>query len=296
MRSGNEFEKAAALLPTDMREAALALPEDVRKRAEELRLRAGREAFVVLAEGERVLRCRRVAVRDLDNILETATRASAHTALSSVASGFVTVRGGCRLGLCGEAVVKDGRVAGIRRLSAISLRIPREVRGCADGLAGSLISSGFRDTLILSPPGAGKTTLLRELVRLLSEGGARVSLIDERSEVAGVWEGVPELDVGRRTDVMTGAPKKEAAIMLIRAMSPEILAADEITSPEDVEAIAAAAGCGVRILATAHAGSAKDLIQRPVYAKLMALNVFKKCVIIRKRGAVREYEVGDFGP
>jgi len=296
MRSGNEFEKAAALLPADIRAEALALPEEVRKNAEELRLRAGREAFVVLADGERPLRCRGVAVRDLDSVLETATLASAHTALSSVASGFVTVRGGCRVGLCGEAVVKDGEVAGIRRLSAVSLRIPREVKGCADGLVEPLISSGFRDTLILSPPGAGKTTLLRELVRLLSEGGARVSLIDERSEVAGVWEGVPELDVGRRTDVMTGAPKKEAAIMMIRAMSPEILAADEITSPEDVEAVAAAAGCGVRLLATAHAENMKELLVRPVYMRLMALGVFKKCVVIRKRGALREYEVGDFGP
>jgi stage III sporulation protein AA len=134
------------------------------------------------------------------------------------------------------------------------------------------------------------------LIRLLSEGGARVSENDERGEVAGVWEGVPELDVGRRTDVMTGAPKKEAAVMLIRAMSPEILAADEITSPEDVEAVASAVGCGVRLLATAHAGSARELLQRPVYAKLMALGIFKKCVIIRRRGAAREYEVGDFGP
>ncbi len=134
------------------------------------------------------------------------------------------------------------------------------------------------------------------MIRLLSEGGARVSENDERGEVAGVWEGVPELDVGRRTDVMTGAPKKEAAVMLIRAMSPEILAADEITSPEDVEAVASAVGCGVRLLATAHAGSARELLQRPVYAKLMALGIFKKCVIIRRRGAAREYEVGDFGP
>lgn len=296
MRSGSEFEEAAALLPADIREEALTLPKDVRRRAEELRLRAGREPIVILSDGERALRCRRVAVRDLDSILETATRASAHTALSSVASGFVTVRGGCRVGLCGEAVVKDGSVTGIRRLSAVSLRIPREVRGCADGLVGSLISGGFRDTLIISPPGAGKTTLLRELVRLLSEGGSRVSLIDERGEVAGVWEGVPELDVGRRTDVMTGAPKQEAAVMLIRAMSPEILAADEITSPEDIDAVAVAAGCGVRLLATAHAGGARELLKRPVYAKLMALGVFKKCVIIRKCGAVREYEVGDFGP
>lgn len=294
MKDENGFGKAAALLPQDIRAAALALPESVKSRAEEFRLRAGREAFILLSDGEWTLDCRRVTVRDLDSVLETATRASAHTALSSTTAGFVTVRGGCRVGLCGEAVVKDGAVSGIRRLSAVSLRIPREAKGCADGLIGQLTAGGFSDTLIISPPGAGKTTLLRELVRLLSEGGSRVSLIDERGEVAGVWDGEPELDVGRRTDVMTGAPKREAAMMLIRAMSPEILAADEITSPEDVAAMAAAAGCGVRLLATAHAGGAEELASRPLYAGLLALGVFKRRVTIRKRGSVREYEVGEF--
>lgn len=294
MKDGSGFGKAAALLPQELRAAALALPESVGNAAEELRLRAGREAGVLLPDGERGFGSRTVTVRDLETVLETATRASAHTALSAMSAGFVTVRGGCRVGLCGEAVVKDGAVSGIRRLSAVSLRIPRQAKGCADGIIGPLTAGGFTDTLIISPPGAGKTTLLRELVRLLSDGGARVSLIDERGEVAGVWEGEPELDVGRRTDIMTGAPKKEAAIMLIRAMSPEILAADEITSPEDVAAMAAAAGCGVKLLATAHAGSAGELAARPLYAELLALGVFRRSVTIRKRGGVREYEVGAF--
>ncbi|HBR08362.1 MAG TPA: stage III sporulation protein AB [Clostridiales bacterium] len=296
MRSEDGFNRAAALLPQEIRAAAMALPGNVKARAEELRLRAGREVFVCLADGERALGCRKAEVRDLECVLETATRASAHTALSATAAGFVTVRGGCRVGLCGEAVVKGGTVAGIRRLSAVSLRIPREVKGCADAIFDRLTDGGFRDTILVSPPGAGKTTLLRELVRRISENGARVALIDERGEVAGVWEGVPELDVGRRTDVMTGAPKGEAAMMLIRAMTPEILAADEITSPEDVEAMAAAAGCGVRLLATAHAESAGDFASRPIYAGLMALGVFKRVVTIKKRGAVREYEVEEFVP
>jgi stage III sporulation protein AA len=294
MKDGMEFGKAAALLPQDLKTAALALPESVRSGAEELRLRAGREVSVLLPDGERGLGGRGVTVRDLETVLETATRASAHTALSATSAGFVTVRGGCRVGLCGEAVVKDGTVSGIRRLSGVSLRIPREVKGCADALFGPLTAGGFADTLIISPPGAGKTTLLRELVRLLSDGGARVSLLDERGEVAGVWEGVPELDVGRRTDVMTGAPKKEAAIMMIRAMAPEILAADEITSPEDVATVAAAAGCGVKLLATAHAGSAAELAERPLYAELLALGVFRRSVTIKKSGGVRSYEVGAF--
>lgn len=294
MRDTAGFENAAALLPPDIRAAALALPAEERVRAEELRLRGGQAPALALPEGERpYMPGRTVAPRDLDGLLETATRASAHTALSAVAAGFITVKGGCRVGLCGEAVLRDGQVAGLRRLSSVSVRIPRQARGCADGVWPALLAGGFRDTLLLSPPGAGKTTLLRELVRRLSDGGARVALADERGEVAGVWEGLPMLDVGVRTDIVTGAPKKQAAMMLLRAMTPDILAMDEITSPEDVDAVEAAAGCGVRLLATAHARSADELWRRPVYVRLLELGIFSRFVTISRKDGGRFYAVGE---
>ena len=245
MRDSEGFENAAALLPLDMRSDVLALPEGLRAGAEELRLRAGRRLSLAMPEGESPVGKRTVTPRDLDTVLENATRASAHTALESVASGFVTVRGGCRVGLCGETVVREGGVRSIRRLSSLGIRIPRQHRGCAAEVYARLLELGLPDTLIVSPPGSGKTTLLRELVRLVSEGGRRVSLIDERGEAAGVWEGQPLFDVGPCTDVMTGAPKAEAAAMLIRAMTPQVLAMDEITTPADAEAARLAAGCGV---------------------------------------------------
>ena len=276
-----------------MRQTVLALPAGLRNRAEELRLRVGRVPGLVTVSGEQSLPCRAVTTRDLDTVLETATRASAHTALAGVSSGFVTVRGGCRVGLCGEAALQDGRVKTLRRLSSVSIRIPREVHGCADELFRKLSAEGFPDTLIVSPPGAGKTTLLRELVRLSSDSGKRVSLIDERGEVAGVWDGEPVFDVGSRTDVMTAAPKKAAASMLIRAMSPQILAMDEITSPEDIDAAETAAGCGVRLLATCHAGSADELVARPLYRRLLELGIFKRTISIRQGPAGREYVWGE---
>ncbi len=289
MRACDGFNNAAGLLPPDIRQIVLGLPPELRRCAEELRLRAGRAPGLVTASGERTLPCRVVSPRDLDTVLETATRASAHTALAGVSSGFVTVKGGCRVGLCGEAALQDGRVKTLRRLSSVSIRIPHEAQGCADELFRKLEAEGFPDTLIVSPPGAGKTTLLRELVRLSSDSGRRVSLIDERGEVAGVWDGEPVFDVGSRTDVMTAAPKKAAASMLIRAMSPQILAMDEITSPEDIDAAEAAAGCGVRLLATCHAGSADELALRPLYRRLLKLGIFKRTISIRRSPSGREY-------
>ena len=143
--------------------------------------------------------------------------------------------------------------------------------------------------------GAGKTSLLRELVRLVSEGGRRVSLIDERGEAAGVWEGQPLFDVGPCTDVMTGAPKAEAAAMLIRAMTPQVLAMDEITTPADAEAARLAAGCGVKLLATAHAGSVRELAQRPVYRPLLSDGVFGAAVVIERHAGERRYRLEVLG-
>lgn len=292
MKEWDEFCAAAALLPPALRDRAMALSPDKRRNAEELRLRAGRAASVLLPDGETAFGDK-VTVRELDTVLETATRASAHTALTSVASGYVTVRGGCRIGLCGEASVAEGSVSSLRRLTSMSIRIARQKPDCADGVWPYLTRNGFTDTLILAPPGAGKTTLLRELCRRLSDGGTRVSLVDERGEVAGVWDGEPMFDVGEHTDVMTGAPKRVSAMMLLRSMSPQVLAMDEITSPEDVEAAALSAGCGVRLLATAHAAGAEELRTRPLYRQLLELGVFRRAVIIRKDGAARKYITED---
>ena len=291
MRDNEGFDNAAGLLPQDIRQTAAALSEGAKRTAEELRLRSGRRPSLLLAEGESPFGDRAVQPRDLDTVLENATRASAHTALECVAAGFVTVRGGCRVGLCGETVVREGGVRSIRRLSSLSIRIPRQHRGCAGEIYARMLELGLPDTLIISPPGAGKTTLLRELVRLASEGGRRVSLIDERAEIAGVWDGSPLFDIGPCTDVMTGAPKPEAAAMLIRAMSPQILAMDEITTPADVEAARLATGCGVKLLATAHAGSARELAARPVYRKLLEDGVFSAAVVIERRGGSRHYRL-----
>lgn len=290
MRGQDGFENAAALLPGDIRDAARALPGGVKAVAEEFRLRTGLPPAVLTPEGERGMVQRAVTVRDLDSLLEAATRASAHTALESVAAGFVTVRGGCRVGLCGTVSESEGRILTIRRLSSAVIRIPREVKGCAGGIYPALTDGGFRDTLIISPPGAGKTTLLRELVRMLSST-YRVGLLDERGEVAGVWEGVPLFDVGPQTDVLTGADKRRGALMLLRSMNPQILAMDEITARGDLDALRTAAGCGVWLLATAHAFDREDMLRRGLYREILNCGIFERVVVIRRRGALREYEV-----
>ncbi len=283
----DSLDGAVLLLPPDMRQFA-----DRLAGAEEIRLRTGLPPTMVSRGAEKVIDgCRAINPSDLDGVLERATGASVHSAQSSIKNGYVAVRGGIRLGLCGSVIIKGDKPDGMRKLSSVSIRIPRQARGCCDGIYPRLTAGGFQNTLILSPPGGGKTTCLRELVRMLSSGGNRVSLCDDRGEIAAVWNGEPQFNVGETTDIMSDAPKAETAIMLLRAMNPQILAMDEITAPGDINAAAEAVGCGVRLLATAHAASVSEFCTRPLYRRLVEEEVFKNAVVISSRDGVRRYSV-----
>lgn len=290
------FQQAVSVLPPRLRGQAMELPEVVQTEAEEVRLRIGCPA-VVLADGKEVeLSDTSVTGQDMDQLLEFASGASLHTVLPQLRQGFITVEGGHRLGLCGRVVMREGELVNLRPLSSAALRIARQVRGAADPVLGEICSAGtLTSTLILAPPGAGKTTLLRDVIRRVSDGEGccprRVALADERGEVAALWNGVPQLDVGRRTDVLEGCPKAQGLMMLLRAMGPQVLAVDEITAQADVEALEAAVGCGVTLLATAHGFDRQDLERRRLYRSLLEDGMFQRLVYIRSGSKGRSYQV-----
>ena len=272
-RNAVRFRQAAALLPPHLRRPVERLDGTSQARAEELRLRAGRPLTLVCPEGERTVPGAEAPVRsmDLSLVLEIATQASAHTALERVRNGFFTVRGGHRIGICGSGVVRDGEVRNLRQLSSLAIRVAREVPGLSAAVLDRLWSGGvLQSTLLLSPPGGGKTTLLRDLIRAVSDG-----------------EGGPALRVG----VADGCPKGPALLMLLRGMNPQVLAADEITAPEDAAALEMAANCGVSLLCTAHAGSLEELKARPLYRRLLDEGLFRRLVIIERAGRERRYQV-----
>lgn len=290
-----QVNQAAGFLPRHLRTAVQTLPQELRDGVEEIRLRAGRPMTVVSPEGE-IPTGAMVTQEDLELTLEIASQASAYAALSQVKNGFITVRGGHRLGLCGTGVMKSGEVSNLRQISSLALRVAREVHGAAGMILPSLKEGdALQSTLILSPPGRGKTTLLRDLICCISDGKGiaplRVGVADERGELASMFGGQPQMQMGLRTDVMDGCPKAEALLMLLRGMNPQVLAADEITAPEDVEAMEVATGCGAILLATAHAGGVEDLCRRPLYRALMAQGIFRRVVTIRVEHGRRRYQV-----
>ena len=285
------YEAACALLPRRLREAALAVPE--KEKVEELRLRQGGRLTLTLPEGEVPVPGTRVTGEDLEAVLDIATGSSRYTASQSLRQGYLTAEGGFRIGVCGTAVLEGGEVALYRDLSSLNIRIPREQIGLADRVLPGLLAEGrLESTLVISPPGGGKTTLLRDLVRAISdEKNLRVSLVDERGELAAVHRGVHQLQVGRHTDVLDACPKAQAIPTLLRAMNPQVIAVDEITVREDLRAVSLAVGCGVRLLATIHAGSVEELLERPLYRQLLEDKVFRLAVRISRDCGERSYAV-----
>ncbi len=286
----HEFKDAAALLPMRINSEMLVLPESIADSCEEIRLRTGYPVSLVYGGTEHsILEEYEICCDDIDAVLEKASGASLHSVESNISKGFLHVDGGIRIGLCGTALVKANGTVGLRDFSSLAIRIPHEIRNCGTDVFEALISDGLSDILIISPPGAGKTSCIREYTRIVSDKGFRVSLVDERGEIAGLREGVPQFDVGSHTDIMQNLQKRDASIMMLRAMNPQLIAMDEISSPEDVKAIEEIAGCGVKILATAHAKSVHDLIRRPVYKDLLEKKIFSHAIIIENKCGVRTY-------
>ena len=251
---------------------------------EEIRLRVGQPLLLRFAEKETALRPI-VRQAQLEELVRRACRQSVYAHAETLRQGYVALEGGHRIGICGFGVMQDGTLHALRAPSSVMIRIAREVPGCADRLLSAVTDS----TLLLGPPGSGKTTLLRDLVcQLSNRRRKRIGLADERGEISACVQGVPQLQIGCRTDVLVSIPKSAAAMMLLRNMNPQWIAVDEITAPADVQALEQAAYCGVRLLATAHGADLEDLRRRPVYRQLMAAGVFRTIVVL---GADKSYTI-----
>ncbi len=271
-----------------------------KEQLQEIRIRAEKpvavllrgEEWFVTPQGEwtgDVGRARCASAEEVRALLQHICEYSPYAYEEELRRGYLTLSGGHRVGIVGQVVMEGTAVRTIKNVAALNLRIAHQIKGVADGVMPYIYHQGMlRNTLIISPPGCGKTTLLRDIIRQVSNGnvyaeGMTVGVVDERSELAGCYMGVPQNDIGVRTDVLDGCPKELGMLMLLRSMAPKVIAIDELGSGAEFKALQVASACGCSVIATAHGMDRADAEGRFSFAEGGLGGLFGLLIVLGRR-------------
>lgn len=277
-------------LPLGLRNEIMELPLEIRDHIEEIRLYIN-QPLIITSKGTRYKMSgpltNKICSSTVDNVFHSILDHSAYAYQEELKKGYVTLEGGHRIGICGRTVVEAGEIKSIKDISSLNIRRSREWIGVSDKILPHIFDAGgrFMHTLIVSPPMCGKTTLLRDVIRNLAGLGYRVGVCDERSEIAGCHHGQPSFDLGLGTDVLDGCPKDEGMIMLIRAMSPDVIATDEIGKAEDLYGIEAALCAGIKLITTIHGKDYGELLRSGIGA-LVEKGIFQRILYLSNIPAI----------
>lgn len=263
----------------------------------EIRIKSQQPILIYSKYGESIINYN-PSKDDLKSMIQKISNYSLYAYEEDIRQGFITIKGGHRIGIAGECVMENGEVKTIRNISSLNIRICREIIGCSDKIIKYIISENrVYNTIIISPPKCGKTTILRDIARNISNGiptlgakGRKVVVIDERSEIGACHFGIPQSDLGIRTDVLDNCLKREGLIMAIRSLSPEVLICDEIGTKGDIDALMMAFNSGVNIVTTIHGFSVEDLYKRKVFGDLLDNEILERAIILSNKHGVGTIE------
>ncbi|BCB04698.1 stage III sporulation protein AA [Bacillus sp. KH172YL63] len=282
------MQEVIAMLPSTISDKVLTLPQPLRDRIEEIRVRTNR-VLEVTAGGKPYFIPYTVTGEDCEQLINKLSRHSFYTLEEELKRGYITIEGGHRVGLAGKVILEGGIVKGIRNLSSFNIRIARQKLGIAHSIFPYVYEDGWKHTMLIGSPQTGKTTLLRDLARMISSGvpeknipPSKVGIVDERSEIAGCVNGIPQLEFGPRVDVLDACPKAEGMMMLIRSMSPEVLIVDEIGRVEDGQAIQEAVNAGITLVMTTHGATLDEVRKRPVIKDIVNLETIERFIELKR--------------
>ncbi len=235
---------------------------------------------------------------DIKVIVQRISNYSVYAFEEEIKQGYITIKGGHRIGISGDCVIEGGRIKTIKNVSSLNVRICKQIMGCSDSLMHYITENNrIYNTIIISPPKCGKTTLLRDITRNLSNGinrlglkGKKVAVIDERSEIAGCFEGNPQMDVGIRTDVYDNCIKSEGIMVAIRCMSPDVVICDEIGTKKDIESVIMALNCGINLITSMHGYGVEDMKERFIFKDILDNKVFSRAIILSNRNGIGTLE------
>lgn len=236
-------------------------------------------------EGDALDKAYIVSRNELMGVYRAICENSVYAYIDEIRNGFVTVRGGHRIGFVGKAICdSDGRIENFRDINAVNIRIAREVKDCAKDIVNQIYCDGrVRSALVISPPSGGKTTVLRDITRILSYKGMKVGVADDRGEISAMYHGVPQNDIGINTDVVENAEKSYGIEILQRTMSPAVIVTDEVVTEREVKAICCAAGAGISIIASIHGDGFDEVLSKPICEPMFKNKVFDILVRIAAR-------------
>ena len=263
---------------------------------EEIRIRTNKNILLKVGQEEKKIDyC--INTNEVLEILQRICDNSIYTYQSQICKGYITIKGGHRVGITGNVVEKEGQVINISHIYSLNFRIARQIINCSKPILQYILdvkNNNIYNTIILSPPGRGKTTILRDSIRNISDGiqeynfkGITVGVVDERGEIAAMYKGIPQNDLGERTDILDNISKNIGMKMLVRSMNPKVIAADEIGTNEDIEAINYAVTSGIKGIFTAHGASLEDITLNPILSKLFGLNVLERIILINEDRSVK---------
>lgn len=248
---------------------------------EEIRIRVSKPIILKLANKEIIVEYI-VTTQDILEIVEKITENSMYSYQQQICSGYITLKGGHRVGISGNVVMEENKVINVNYIYSLNFRIARQIIGVAEKVVNEVLKNDeVSNTLIISKPGAGKTTILRDLIRIISKTKT-VGVVDERGEIAAMYKNEPQNDLGIKVDILSNISKNLGIKMLVRSMSPDVIVADEIGSKEDIEAIKYAVTSGVKGIFTAHANNMEDIKKSPILKELLDLNLIDKIIILDK--------------
>lgn len=264
---------------------------------QEIRVKVGKPLNIVLDNTETIFNYV-IRREDVKAIIQKISNYSLYAFEEDIRQGYITIQGGHRVGLAGQCVIEDNSIKTIRNITSLNIRVCREIVGCSNSLMNSLVENNrVNNTLIISPPKCGKTTLLRDITRNISNGisqiglkGKRTVIIDERSEIAACYNGIPQMNVGMRTDVYDNCIKSEGMMMAVRGLSPEVIICDEIGTYKDMEGLMMAYNSGVSIIATLHGRNVEELYRRPVFREIVENNIINKVVVLSGKKGIGTIE------
>lgn len=293
------MEEILSYFPSNIRNIIFEEIKDKFETLEEIRLRMNRPIILKFTDNEKAIKYS-VSAEEINTTLQAICENSIYTYQNEIAEGFITIKGGNRVGISGSCVIEDGKVININYIYSLNFRIAREVIGAGNRIIKFILdseSNSIYNTLIVSKPGSGKTTAIRDIIRQLSSGikdikflAINVGIVDERGEIAALYKGNPENDIGIKTDVIENVSKSNGLEMLIRSMAPKVVVADEIGKQEDIEAIKYAVCSGCKGLFTAHGSSFEDISLNPIIKNLISEGILERIVFLddNSKGRVRE--------